>query len=410
MLLGIDIGTTNVKIVWFEPVGSTVVKSVSFNHDAELKNVNEKFAEQNPRQIIDKIFEKLQGVENVTGIAVCGQMHGILCWDTHFEPVTNLVTWEDARLSKADCDQLVGGGHRVHPGYGIATLKWWRKYNPEILRSAAACGTIMDYFVAILTKIVNVPMSTHNAHSFGCWVPSSGWQVSDDLLPSISEPPAFLTVISKHFPTSPKILPALGDHQCSVFAAGVPTPENAIFFSFGTSCQMTLILKMSDRLRETGPVEIRPLCPEFGNAITVASTNGGNVIEHFVTVLNRTHEEILSEINLNSEILPIWTSVRLFPERTQKTAKSVSFENLRKDHTPAQLIDGLAKGLVENLFCLLYEGNEGFKMENVNHCFIAGGGSKYVIKHIKSKFKNVEYCHHNAAQGAVMFYQYLMSK
>ena len=87
MILGIDIGTTNVKLVSLK--SGKVVKRKTFNHDSEIENLPKNFKEQNPTKIISQIFENLENSKEVTGIAVCGQMHGILCWDEFLNPVTN---------------------------------------------------------------------------------------------------------------------------------------------------------------------------------------------------------------------------------------------------------------------------------------------------------------------------------
>jgi hypothetical protein len=73
------------------------------------------------------------------------------------------------------------------PGYGLRTLLWWQKFEPKLLESAVSCGTIMDFFIAIVTKNVKQEMSPHNAHSFGGWSRENGWEIDSNLLPKVVE-------------------------------------------------------------------------------------------------------------------------------------------------------------------------------------------------------------------------------
>ena len=163
MLVGIDVGTTNCKFL--AEGHSEQCFRISYT---AVKNPS--YKEIDPTCIVDnliKCFEKLKP-ENVSGVAVTGQMHGIMCWDKNFNPTTNLITWEDTRCSQvayflsrlmilsdkfyqAFCDEVSQGG-RLHPGYGLATLLWLRKNEPSCLSTAFAAGTIIDYIVARLTN------------------------------------------------------------------------------------------------------------------------------------------------------------------------------------------------------------------------------------------------------------------
>lgn len=271
----------------------------------------------------------------------------------------------------------------------------------------------MDYCVALLTNNVHNPMSPHTAHSFGCWSTSDGWRVHDDLLPSVNHNFESLSVNHILFNGRCKTIPAMGDHQCSLFATGVPVSKKTLFYNFGTSAQMAFISNNVTNITESGSVEIRPFYDGFGSIVSIASMNGGNVINHFVSLFNRTHDEILSEIDGSNTIKsPVWTSVRLFPERSQKgDMKGVRIEDVTQHHSAAELIDSLARGLVENLFELLYDENKECKeyIEGIDHCVITGGARKYVTKHLNalSHIKHVDYVDQNAAVGAALFYNFL---
>ena len=146
-------------------------------------------------------------------------MHGIVAWDANINPVTNLVTWEDSRISPTDCQQLAVPQIinenikklRISPGYGCATLLWWRKNTPEIIRTAVSCGSIMDLFVARLTKNPKVKISPQIAHSFGCWNMKENWLILDPLLPSVDNDCQILNVVDTRFSQKCKTIAALGE-------------------------------------------------------------------------------------------------------------------------------------------------------------------------------------------------------
>ena len=126
MIVGIDIGTSNIKIIWLE--NGSVTRSISLNHNSQIKDLPHGQAEQDPNGIINRIMDALKKnrIHDVVGVAVCGQMHGILCWNDNLEPVTNLVTWEDSRVTKAECEKIASS---LYPGYDTTLARFARLYS-----------------------------------------------------------------------------------------------------------------------------------------------------------------------------------------------------------------------------------------------------------------------------------------
>ena len=48
-------------------------------------------------------------------------MHGFVAWDASMNPTSNLITWEDKRLTVQEAQRL---DPSLQPGYGVATLLW----------------------------------------------------------------------------------------------------------------------------------------------------------------------------------------------------------------------------------------------------------------------------------------------
>lgn len=121
--LGIDIGTTNIKICLLNNDKSKFPRSLhifilellyekSDSHSAFVKTELNRH-EQDPPKVVTTLFALLEDaqpyLENVEGITITGQMHGIVLWNSKgmFEvkessndnvwDCSNLITWMDQR-------------------------------------------------------------------------------------------------------------------------------------------------------------------------------------------------------------------------------------------------------------------------------------------------------------------------
>ena len=60
-------------------------------------------------------------------------MHGIVAWGANLNPVTNLVTWEDSRISPTDCQRLAApqiGNENIKKIANFTGL--WLRYAPLV--------------------------------------------------------------------------------------------------------------------------------------------------------------------------------------------------------------------------------------------------------------------------------------
>ena len=201
MLLGIDVGTTSVKVCVVRD--GTKVNSSKVVHEANTTPKEDHtsaalFDEQDPRiilKVLDDCMRQLKhSFEEITEISVTGQMHGVLLWkrasnvtvdnmclisiyDTLVTHSSNLITWQDQRCDSSFLNQLPPSPPfcKISTGFGIATLAWLQKEFNN-LDKYDMCGTIMDFIVWLLTETDYVSMTSHNANSWGyfdidkcCW-------------------------------------------------------------------------------------------------------------------------------------------------------------------------------------------------------------------------------------------------
>nr|XP_025843735.1 sedoheptulokinase isoform X2 [Vulpes vulpes] len=271
--LGIDLGTTSVKAALLEaapghPPGFVVLASCA--RAARAEAAAPQGQEQDVSRIIQALNECLaalprQLLQEVCGIGVSGQMHGVMFWKTDqgcewregrvspvFEPgaVSHLVTWQDGRCSSGFLASLPQPESHLNvaSGFGCATIFWLLKNSPELLKSYDAAGTIHDYVVAMLCGLPRSLMCDQNAASWGYFnTQSQSWNLEIlrasgfpvHLLPDIAEAGSVAGRTSHAWFEIPKGTPvgvALGDLQASVYScmakrtdAGLEVEESTVY-------------------------------------------------------------------------------------------------------------------------------------------------------------------------------------
>ena len=224
--LGIDIGTTSVKVCIIDTNSSNILISDSMNHSniSGVKFANHSnYSEQNGMQIIQRVDECIQKLGEslnkyyhdhtpcqLTSVVVSGQMHGVVLWNRHQSPShsssqllpksfsdncgihhsdvwitkfktdidfrTNVITWEDKRCNGEFISSLPSTDSTIHSGYGCATLFWLCKYRKDIIETTQFAGSIMDLLLSYICDLDRPVMSDQIANSWGyfdtdkcCW-------------------------------------------------------------------------------------------------------------------------------------------------------------------------------------------------------------------------------------------------
>jgi gluconokinase len=176
-IVAVDIGTTATKAVAFRRDGQAVAHSAR-SHPLVAPHQNS--AEQDPDQIFEAVVESLGDVTEacsergfaVDVVACCGAMHSLLALGADGRPLTNAVTWADARAARQAARLRAGGqaseiyrrtGAPLGPMTSLAKLLWFREERPQLLRSAARWVSIKEYVLARLTGVAVVDASMASA-------------------------------------------------------------------------------------------------------------------------------------------------------------------------------------------------------------------------------------------------------
>ena len=171
-LAGIDLGTSSVKVLIMDPDGRTLAVS-SRGYDVMTPKMS--YAEQEPQvwwdctvMAIREAMEK-SGIrpEELDGIGLSGQMHGLVAFDRNNEPVMPAIIWMDQRSAKetALIKELAGDLLETEllnqPGAGmmICSLLWLKRHRPDVYDRIAHVMLPKDYIRYRLTGTIGSDFS-----------------------------------------------------------------------------------------------------------------------------------------------------------------------------------------------------------------------------------------------------------
>ncbi|WP_255354405.1 FGGY family carbohydrate kinase, partial [Pelomonas sp. Root405] len=149
MYLGIDLGTSEVKLLLLDGEGRIVGTAGSA---LSLSSPEPLWSEQNPAdwwRATGTAVAQLRTAHPlafaaVRAIGLSGQMHGAVLLDDNDAVLRPAILWNDGR-SHAECDQLTAAAPRLHdiagnlamPGFTAPKLLWVRQHEPELFARVA---------------------------------------------------------------------------------------------------------------------------------------------------------------------------------------------------------------------------------------------------------------------------------
>lgn len=260
-LIGIDVGTSATKTVLFDEKGN-VVSSVS--QEYPLYQPHNGWAEQKPEDWRDAVLKTLKEVvaesgvsgEDVKGIGISGQMHGLVMLDEAGEVIRPSIIWCDQRTG-AEVEDMLSIMPRerwieitANPpltGWTAAKILWVRKNEPENYKRCRYILLPKDYIRYILTGEFATEVSDASGMQLldvagRCWseevlekldIPRE-WlgkmyescQVTGQLLPEIAT--------ATGLTTDTKVVGGAGDNAAAAVGTGT-VGEGACNISLGTS-------------------------------------------------------------------------------------------------------------------------------------------------------------------------------
>lgn len=164
-LIGVDIGTSGTKTVLFNASGEAIT---SASKEYPLYQPKGGWAEQRPEDWRDAAFETIRDViaqsrihaEEIAGIGLSGQMHGVVLLDSEGNVLRPSIIWCDQRTEKQaqELKAIVGSDRLIavtaNPaltGFSAAKILWIRENEPELFEKTRHILLPKDYVRYCLT-------------------------------------------------------------------------------------------------------------------------------------------------------------------------------------------------------------------------------------------------------------------
>jgi xylulokinase len=258
-MLGIDVGTSSVKVVLIDDTQKVLASASS---PLKLERPQEGWSEQNPENWWKATLaaigavkrQKRKGFEAVEAIGLSGQMHGATLLDRADAPIRPAILWNDGRSEK-ECRMLEEkepglrkiAGNIAMPGFTAPKLLWVKSHEPKNFKRIAKVLLPKDF---IRLKLSGDHASDMSDASGTLWMDVGERRWSDKLLaatelsekqmPKLYEGTAATGQLSSAlmktwgFRRRPVIAGGGGDNAAAACGIGAVKPQDS-FISLGTS-------------------------------------------------------------------------------------------------------------------------------------------------------------------------------
>ncbi len=156
IILGIDVGTTGVKVVGANSRG----EAYEFSEETyDIVEPQVGFREQDPELLFDKVQKAIKQVamacsKPVTGVCFSTAMHSILAVDAQGLPLTSAIIWADIRSTpyaqKLRSNQgkniYYQTGAPIHAMLPLCKIAWLRDHQPEVFHKTYKFISLKEYF------------------------------------------------------------------------------------------------------------------------------------------------------------------------------------------------------------------------------------------------------------------------
>jgi Sugar (pentulose and hexulose) kinases len=371
--VGLDIGTTTIGGVVFDPDEPSIVCSIVKNNNAAIHSENHWEQLQDPRVILETVSGILNSFctnyPDIKGIGVTGQMHGIVYVDQSGNAVSPLYTWQDGRGNLPYKDGITYAGYLTaqtgHPmatGFGLTT-HFYQSVHHRVPAEACSLCTIHDYVAMKLANLNQPVCDSTGAASLGLFNLENR-QFDNGALVKLGIDRVLLPEIATSFKAigetadGIQVFPALGDNQAS-FIGAVRDLDASFLVNVGTSSQVSVY---TSQFAEISNLELRPF-PGGGFLLVGVPLCGGKsyaLLENFFknTLKLFTKQEFVSLYDTMNQI----DAEKLESNNLLKI--STQFDGTRNDvtirgsihniglanFTPEYLIAGFLEGIAAELY------------------------------------------------------------
>jgi xylulokinase len=379
LVAGIDSSTQSCKVVVCNAETGEVIRSGSAPHPDGT--------EVDPAswlQALEAAIAAAGGIDDVIGISIAGQQHGMVLLDEQGSVLRPALLWNDTRSAKAAQDLISELGLQTKKdgatawaeltgsvpvaSFTVTKLRWVAENEPDIMKKAAAVCLPHDWLTWKLsgsTDIHDITTDRSDASGTGYFSPES-----NSYLPEILE----LAIGKKLF--TPKLISSfdvatttpgipigsgMGDNAAAAFGLSAKVGDGIV--SLGTSGVVSVVSKKPSN-DSTGLVA--GFADGTGNFLPLACTlNGAKVIDATARLLGLSHQDF-SNAALSAQrssaglsMLPYFEGERTpnLPDASG-SLYGLTGSNLTKENVARATIEGLLCGLADALDAIRNNGGE----------------------------------------------------
>ncbi len=402
MYMGIDLGTSEVKVVLMNAAGEILVK---LGESLSVSRPHARWSEQNPAeywQATCSIMHQLKTTQpdymaQVQAIGLSGQMHGAILLDAEDNILRPCILWNDTRAD-IECQALMENvpnltkiaGNLAMPGFTAPKLLWVKKHEPEVFLKVASVLLPKDF---LRWHLVGKKVSDLSDAAGTLWLDVAKRDWSDELLqatgltrlhvPTLvegSECSGYLKPeLAKQWGLSDQVRVAGGGGDNAASAIGIGAIHTGDgFISLGTS---GVLFVVNDQYRPNPTSAVHAFCHaipnkwhQMGVMLTAASA-----FSWLAKLLNSNEKELLAllaeksfEDCLNAPLFLPYLSGERTPHNDPFAVGT--FHGLTHTTDAGLLtyavLEGVTFGLADCLSALEQAGSE------VNELSLVGGGAR----------------------------------
>src|SRR5215213_4706316 len=260
ILIGADVGTTNIKVVAFDRSGRALEGASSPTPTHFPKPGR---AHYDPNELwnsftatLRQVTEKLEDPGRVASIAVASMGEAAVPLDSGGEPTHDIIAWFDGRAGPqaerlgrvVGQDRLFGlTGLSLQPIFGLCKLLWLKENEPDAYSRTATWLNVADYMAFRLCGVAatdyslasrTMALDLHGLRWAGELLEEVG--ISPDLFAPLRGGGSFLAPVTADaasatgLPESAGVAAGGHDHVCGALAVGV-TQKGTMLNSLGTA-------------------------------------------------------------------------------------------------------------------------------------------------------------------------------
>lgn len=258
MYLGIDLGTSGVKVIVLDDNDTLIAQATS---SLEVSRPNPMWSEQDPQHWWQATNDAISQINSqhpelllsVKAIGLSGQMHGATLLDDSNQIIRPAILWNDGRCA-AECIELEAAvpqlrkitGNIAMPGFTAPKLAWLKKNEPENFGKISKVLLPKDYLRFLMTGDYASDMSD-SAGTLWLDVAKRNWSkemlsatnLTEEHMPLLYEGSEITGYLSKEVSSAWQmkqvaVVAGGGDNAAGATGIGVIKPNQA-FLSLGTS-------------------------------------------------------------------------------------------------------------------------------------------------------------------------------